>query len=794
MGNQMKDILLGYSTSSKAFRVYNKRTKRVKENMHIDFLEDQPNVPGSTQEHDVAGSSGKDKGPTQEYILLPIHRYTSRISAEDVVQAAQDKPSKNTPKDIDVEDSEDIAEKEGQHKLTEAEQALTDELERLVAQEVVAEAMDDATRHAFEEENRTFASKNRAAQVTSINKLNTGRPTISTANTPYVSAASTPTGANTGKSSFVYLGGQIPIDASTLPNVDLPTDPNMPDLEDDYDVFLNYGIFNGAYDDEDEGAKADFNNMDNTIEVNPIPTHRIHKDNPKGQILEDPKSAVQTRGKIEKVSLAQQALFKLQKVWILVDLPYGKKAIGTKWVFKNKRDERSIVVKNKARLVAVKPRILRDSPFELEAFSDSDYGGASLDRKLTIEYVTAANCFKNPINHLRTKHIEIRYHFIRDCYEKRLIDVVKIHTDNNVADLLTKGFDVTRFNFLVMATLRYSDKHNMVTFLKKPNESVSFTEIVDFLKDTTLRTLANGTQELVASIDNMEYTITEASIRSKLQLADAAGISNLPDAEIYKGLATLGGYAGDHVPLLPAMLVGAVEDQDEVTTTGVGVGTEGAITTTSGLDVGLDSVNIHESPLRSHEAPLYEGHTLGSAEDKLQLKELMEIVPKLVTRIEDLEKELYQTKSTYGKAVLTLGYRVMSLEKTLKRKTKKVRVHERKRFRFCDPTKTISTYKRRVRSSDKGKDIGTGLDAEAEVNTSSEDFNTGSLGVSTGSGPVSTLSVVQTVNVIIPSPIKSQREGKAPMTTEEVQATKRTKAQIQQEKAGLAEAIRLQAL
>ncbi|GJR64482.1 putative ribonuclease H-like domain-containing protein [Tanacetum coccineum] len=44
--------------------------------------------------------------------------------------------------------------------------------------------------------------------------------------------------------------------------------------------------------------------------------------------------------------------FKLQQVWILVDLPFRKKAIGTKWVFRNKRDERSIVVKNKARLVA----------------------------------------------------------------------------------------------------------------------------------------------------------------------------------------------------------------------------------------------------------------------------------------------------------------------------------------------------------------------------------------------------------------------------------------------------------
>ncbi|GJR27957.1 putative ribonuclease H-like domain-containing protein [Tanacetum coccineum] len=121
----------------------------------------------------------------------------------------------------------------------------------------------------------------------------------------------------------------------------------------------------------------------------------------------------------------------------------------------------------------------RDSPCELEALLDSDYRGTSLDRKsiaggcqflgriliswqckkqtimanstTEVEYVAAANCFKNPVYHSRTKHIEIRHHFIRDCYEKRLIDVVKIHTDNNVADLLTKGFDVTRFNFLVVS-------------------------------------------------------------------------------------------------------------------------------------------------------------------------------------------------------------------------------------------------------------------------------------------------------------------------------------------------------
>ncbi|GJS15542.1 hypothetical protein Tco_0410014 [Tanacetum coccineum] len=119
-----------------------------------------------------------------------------------------------------------------------------------------------------------------------------------------------------------------------------------------------------------------------------------------------------------------------------------------------------------------------------------------------------------------------------------------------------------------MANLKFSDKHNMVAFLKKPNESVGFTEVVDFLKGTslryalthnptiydslviqfwqtaTVRTLANETQQLIASIDSTEYTITEASVKSKLQLADATGIHNLSDAKIYAGLATLGPKSG----------------------------------------------------------------------------------------------------------------------------------------------------------------------------------------------------------------------------------------------------------
>ncbi|GKB80614.1 hypothetical protein Tco_0947509, partial [Tanacetum coccineum] len=80
-----------------------------------------------------------------------------------------------------------------------------------------------------------------------------------------------------------------------------------------------------------------------------------------------------------------------------------------------------------------------------------DYGFNFMNTKIHIANESTISVIKNPVAHSRTKHIEIRFHFIIDCYEKRLIEVIKIYTDHNVADLLTKGFDVTRFNFLVVS-------------------------------------------------------------------------------------------------------------------------------------------------------------------------------------------------------------------------------------------------------------------------------------------------------------------------------------------------------
>nr|GEW05417.1 putative ribonuclease H-like domain-containing protein [Tanacetum cinerariifolium] len=204
------------------------------------------------------------------------------------------------------------------------------------------------------------------------------------------------------------------------------------------------------------------------------------------------------------------------QVWTLVDLPYGKKAIGTKWIYKNKKDKRGFedlkfpdrvykvekalyglhqalrawpdimfvvcvcarfqvtpkvshlyAVKKTFRYLKGQPKLgfwyPKDSPFDLEAYTNSGYVGASLDKNFTtrdygynfmntkifIDNESTICIVKNLLFYSNTKHIEIRHHFIRDSNEKKLIQMIKIHTNQNVADFLTKAFDVSRFQYLI---------------------------------------------------------------------------------------------------------------------------------------------------------------------------------------------------------------------------------------------------------------------------------------------------------------------------------------------------------
>ncbi|GKA08701.1 ribonuclease H-like domain, reverse transcriptase, RNA-dependent DNA polymerase [Tanacetum coccineum] len=794
MARSVRRQFVGYSKlAAEGFRVYNRITRKVQECLHVDFLENQENQKGKGPDwmFDLDLLT-----PSMNYIPVRKENYADsgdKVSTLDDVEDLDDQQFiVHTAQPMHSEErtaAKDVP-------LSSEEQALHDELMNLMHQESLAKAHNDAQRIAFEEEKRRISIAKGKESVTSTF-------TLSTANTPPQSAGNTP-----------------------------------PDTDDDIpkDGVFSTNSFDDEHTDNEEDGVSDYNNMDSTFDVSTTPTHRIHKNHPQSQIIGESTAGVLTRRKLkESASVHHQALlsfiykqnrtnhkdqqtclfacflsqeepkkvsqaladeswveamqeellqFKLQDVWVLCDLPDGKRVIGTKWVFRNKRDERGTIIKNKARLVAqgyrqeegvdydevfapvarieairlflafasfmgftvyqmdvksaflygniteevyvkqppgfedpahphkvyrvvkalyglhqaprawyerlstfllkhgyrrgaidktlfikkdrrdimlvqvyvddiifgstkssmvkdfeelmqkefkmssmgeltfflglqvkqsnagiflsqdkyvkdilnkfdfrtIKPastpieahkslgkdeegedvdvhlyrsmigclmyltasrpdimfavclcarfqvtpkvshlhavkRIFRylkhqpnlglwypkDSPFHLEAFSDSDYAGDNHDRRSTsggcqylgrrlvswqckkqtivaissteAEYVAAASCcaqvlwmqnqlldygfnfmnteihidnesticiVRNPVFHSKTKHIQIRHHFIRDCYEQRLINVVKVHTDDNVADLLTKGFDLARFNFLVV--------------------------------------------------------------------------------------------------------------------------------------------------------------------------------------------------------------------------------------------------------------------------------------------------------------------------------------------------------
>ncbi|GJX52561.1 hypothetical protein Tco_0280930 [Tanacetum coccineum] len=115
-----------------------------------------------------------------------------------------------------------------------------------------------------------------------------------------------------------------------------------------------------------------------------------------------------------------------------------------------------------------------------------------------------------------------------------------------------------------MVNLEFYDKHNMVAYLKKPTESEGFQEIVDFLNRShiryalttnptiyvsliekfwqiaTVKTVDNGEQEITTTVNGKEFTVTEASIKRHLQLADVEGISILLTTEIFDQLSLMG--------------------------------------------------------------------------------------------------------------------------------------------------------------------------------------------------------------------------------------------------------------
>ncbi|GJZ89915.1 putative ribonuclease H-like domain-containing protein [Tanacetum coccineum] len=176
----------------------------------------------------------------------------------------------------------------------------------------------------------------------------------------------------------------------------------------------------------------------------------------------------------------------------------------------------------------------RDSPFDLEAFSDSDYVGASLDSKSKIGGV---NFFR------RRYDIEIRHHFIRDSYEKKLIQVIKIHTDHNVPDLLTTEFDVSRFQYLIANETVIKEWEDRMERAATTASSLEAEQnIVYAARHSSLlcvRHKVNAARH-IAMLMSEKVIITKKSVRSDLMLEDAEGTECLLNDVIFEQLTLMG--------------------------------------------------------------------------------------------------------------------------------------------------------------------------------------------------------------------------------------------------------------
>nr|GEX95056.1 ribonuclease H-like domain-containing protein [Tanacetum cinerariifolium] len=271
-GKVDEGFLVGYFVNSKAFRVFNSRTRIVQETLHVNFLENKPNIAGN-QTNPNAGFQDKfvvEKAGEidQQYVLFLVWSFGSTNSQNNDGDAdfdgkEHDFDAKKPESEVSVSPGSS-AQSRKQHDKTKKEAKGKSHVESFTGYRDLSAEFEDY----FD------------------NSINEGNVA----------------------------------DASQLPN-----DPDMPELED-----ITY-----SDNEDDVGAEANFNNLESSITEEP---KRIH------QALKDPSWIEAMQEEILQ--------FKMQKVWILVNLPHGKRAIGTKWLFRNKKDERGIVVKNKARLVA----------------------------------------------------------------------------------------------------------------------------------------------------------------------------------------------------------------------------------------------------------------------------------------------------------------------------------------------------------------------------------------------------------------------------------------------------------
>ncbi|GJU80696.1 putative ribonuclease H-like domain-containing protein [Tanacetum coccineum] len=281
-GKADEGFFVGYSTNSKAFRVFNSRTRIVEENLHVKFSEETPNIAGN--------------GPNW---LFDIDALTISMNYKPVVAGNQTNGNAGTKENIDagqagkkiVPDQEEEEKMDFEHPENKYSKVPNTEEPRVHQEQDVTPRQGGNVRRKQE----WISLQHMDANVNNTNNINTVYLTVNAADIEN----------NVVDENIVY--GCI-------------DDPNMHNLK--------QIVYSDV--DEEVGAEADMNNLAITVSVSLIPTTRVHKDHPLEQIIGDIHSAPQTRRITKNVT----------------------EHVEPKKVYRNKKDDKGIMVRNKARLVA----------------------------------------------------------------------------------------------------------------------------------------------------------------------------------------------------------------------------------------------------------------------------------------------------------------------------------------------------------------------------------------------------------------------------------------------------------
>nr|GEW64305.1 ribonuclease H-like domain-containing protein [Tanacetum cinerariifolium] len=637
-GKADEGYIIGYSASNKAYRVYNVPNKRVEESMNLRFLEEKPNVQGLGHEW---------------YFDLNYLTDTLGYKHVQAYQSAETQGAATNPagtQDVDSDSNYDV-------QVIIIPSYLSHSIQRSEPKDTFGDEVDDSPLHSADEifQKELARLKGQAQRATSDAKsLGLGFANDAEEFQTQASVKTVPPG------SLPVPTGNIPVPSGSLPvptgSIPVPTDntvvstDDVPVLTSSSTVLIfndepttrfpcpsdlrnhdpSPGIFSSSSYDDEFGVAL--NNVASTVEVSPVATTRINTIHPQSLIIGDPTSFVQTRSK-----------FKFQNVWVLIDFPEGKYAIETKWILKNKRDARGIVIRNKARLVA-------------QAFASymgfmvyqMDVKSAFLYERIDEEvYVTQPKGFVDPQHPKKVYKALMKGEFQMSAMGELTFFLGSVRTATTPFEA-TKPKSKNEYDSPVNVHL-YRSMIGSLMYLPALRPDIMFAVTACSRNQVTPTTLnleavkkifkyLNGQPKLglwypkesplvLEAYSDSDYAEENKDRKSttdgctldtksvvRLWLADDGGIADLPIADIYSGMDNLG--------------------------------------------------------------YVTEGQPLGSAEDPIILTALSSVVSTLVQKVHSLDNELKNHKNLFKDVVGKLVKKVKAMEVKLKTKKRKMVVSD----------------------------------------------------------------------------------------------------------------------